>query len=272
MRTPAKPPTSPGSLVQIGFNGMVEETFPAQLGEVEAIQVQADGRDDLCALYLQALADLWEVDEALNRDIVQLGMDLSQTRLSPAEQGAVAVAFGSQQGLPVLQNTWQELADQGYIDQENLVWEDGLFLSITEEDPQADQLTFTVQKWRSGLGAYFFTDCTAQQAKDGSWGNYTVGAEAHCVKPALEEPGKRAQRGPCPQLIPQPQPGRSPLRPGFLNPFRLENPVELCYTILCIAIFTNPPFAPQIHSPGGIDLEKNPDHLPGGNLPPAGPV
>ena len=175
---PGQTAIQPGDLVQIGFNGMVEETFPAQLGEVEAIQVQADGRDDLCALYLQALADLWEVDEALNRDIVQLGMDLSQTRLSPAEQGAVAVAFGRQQGLPVLQNTWQELADQGYIDQENLVWEDGLFLSITEEDPQADQLTFTVQKWRSGLGAYFFTDCTAQQAKDGSWGDYTVGAEA----------------------------------------------------------------------------------------------
>ena len=168
----------PGDLVKIGYNGLVEETFPARLGGVEALQVQAHGRDDLCSLYLRVLSDLWEVDPGLNSDITQLGLDLSQTRLAPAEQSAVAYVLGGERKLEVLQNTWEELADQGLIDRENLQWTDGLFFSIVEDDPEADQLTFTAQKWRGGTGAYFFTDCTAQRAADGSWGDYTVGAEA----------------------------------------------------------------------------------------------
>lgn len=172
----------PGDLVQIGYNGAIVETYPAQLGSVEAIQVQPTGQDDLCALYLQVLSDLWEVDDALNSDITQLGLDLSQTRLSPAQQGAVALALGQQRGLPVVEGTWEELADQGYIDREELYWKDGLFFSITEGDAAGsadeEEVTFTAQKWRSGLGAYLFTDCTAQRSPNASWGTYTVGAEA----------------------------------------------------------------------------------------------
>ena len=35
----------------------------------------------------------------------------------------------------------------------------------------------TPEKWRSGLGAYFFADCTAVRNGGGQWGDYTVGAE-----------------------------------------------------------------------------------------------
>lgn len=73
----------------MGYGGTVEETFPARLGEVTGILVEASGFDDLCALYLQVLEDLWATDPALNDGVAQLGLDLSQTRLSPAEQGAV---------------------------------------------------------------------------------------------------------------------------------------------------------------------------------------
>lgn len=172
----------PGDLVQIGYSGAIKETYPAQLGSVEAIQVQPTGRDDLCDLYLRVFSDLWEVDDALNSDITQLGLDLSQTRLSPAEQSAVALALGWQHGLPVVEGAWEELADQGYIDREDLYWKDGLFFSIVEEEDAGsadrEQVTFTAQKWRSGLGAYFFTDCTARRSPNASWGAYTVGAEA----------------------------------------------------------------------------------------------
>ena len=43
----------------MGYGGTVEETFPARLGEVTGILVEASGFDDLCALYLQVLEDLW---------------------------------------------------------------------------------------------------------------------------------------------------------------------------------------------------------------------
>ena len=175
---PSQTEIVPGNQIQIGYGGTVEETFPARLGNVEAIRVQVDGFDNLCALYLQVFQDLWDTDTALNQGIVQLGLDLSQTRLTPAEQSAVGVALGNRWDLPVHQATWEELVQAGTIDGENLQWEDGLFLAIREEDPSADSLTFTAEKWRSGLGAYYFTDCTARQDAGGQWSAYTVGAEA----------------------------------------------------------------------------------------------
>src|SRR5699024_1804047 len=83
---PSQTEIVPGNQIQIGYGGTVEETFPARLGNVEAIRVQVDGFDNLCALYLQVFQDLWDTDTALNQGIVQLGLDLSQTRLTPAEQ------------------------------------------------------------------------------------------------------------------------------------------------------------------------------------------
>ena len=56
----------PGDRIQVGYGGTVEETFPARLGEVTGILVEASGFDDLCALYLQVLEDLWATDPALN--------------------------------------------------------------------------------------------------------------------------------------------------------------------------------------------------------------
>ena len=167
----------PGDRIQVGYGGTVEETFPARLGEVTGILVEASGFDDLCALYLQVLEDLWATDPALNDGVAQLGLDLSQTRLSPAEQGAVGVALSWQRDCPVLTGTWEALADQGYIDRERVEWDDGLFLSLAEENPSG-ALTFTAQKWRSGTGAYWFTHCTARQNPSGHWDGYTVGGEA----------------------------------------------------------------------------------------------
>lgn len=68
--------------------------------------------------------------------------------------------------------TWAELVENGYIDGENLYWEDGCFFSIS-----GNAGNFDVQIWRSGLGAYFYGDCTGAMAPDGSW-TYETGSEA----------------------------------------------------------------------------------------------
>ena len=47
-----------------------------------------------------------------------------------------------------------------------------------EPDALQNTVTFNAQKWRSALGAYFFTDCTASRDVQGHWGDYTVGAAA----------------------------------------------------------------------------------------------
>ena len=63
---------------------------------------------------------------------------------------------------------------EGYADSLALYyWEEGVLFSVSG----CARDGFNAQKWRSGLGAYFFQDCTAVQADDGTW-TYAVGSEA----------------------------------------------------------------------------------------------
>ena len=54
---------------------------------------------------------------------------MSETSLPASEQSAVAYVFGMDHGLMPIEGTYQELVDQGYIDGENLLWEDGCLFS-----------------------------------------------------------------------------------------------------------------------------------------------
>ena len=183
-----------GALVEITWDGTVLESYPAQFGAVDSVRILEDGFNDLCRLYLDVLNDLWEVDPGLNDGITELGVDLSETSLPESERSAVAYAFGMDHGLMPVEGTYQELVDQGYIDGEELFWENGCVFSIREtqdkdplvfslpafgpgeEMPDYNSVRFDAEKWRSGTGAYFFSDCTAVSA-DGRWSVYTVGAE-----------------------------------------------------------------------------------------------
>ena len=182
---------TPGTLLEITY-GTVLETYPGQLGDVTAVNIRSDGFDDRCALYLRVLNDLWDVDGGLNSDITMLSVDLSQTSLSESEQAAVAWAFAGAHGISdPLTLSYEELAAEGYLagtepDSDGIpCWEDGCLFTIAEQETGDNELngarntvTFDAQKWRSALGAYFFADCTAEQALDGHWGDYTVGSEA----------------------------------------------------------------------------------------------
>lgn len=164
-------PLQDGMLLNIFFDSVME-TYPAQFSNVTGVEATETESDDRCGLYLQVLEDLWAVDPGLNAGITALGVDLSAvTDLSEAEKSAVAWHFGELHGLTPIEGTWEELCELGYIDREHLIWEEGCLFSITggAED-------FDAEKWASGLGAYFFMDCTGSQA-DGAW-SYSVGAEA----------------------------------------------------------------------------------------------
>ena len=180
-----------GALVEVAYD-LVLETYPGQLAEVTAVNIRSDGFDDRCTLYLRVLNDLWAVDEGLNHDVTMLSVDLSQTGLSDSEQAAVAWVFGGMHDISeVLSLSYEELAAEDYLTgaeqgADSLpYWENGCLFSITERETGDNELngarntvTFDAQKWRSALGAYFFADCTAEQALDGHWGDYTVGSEA----------------------------------------------------------------------------------------------
>lgn len=183
--------TLTGALVEVAYD-LVLETYPGQLAEVTVVNIRSDGFDDRCALYLRVLNDLWAVDEGLNSDITMLSVDLSQTGLSDSEQAAVVWVFGGMHDISeTMTMSYEELAAEGYLsDTDPEVdgiphWRDGCLFTITEQETGDNELngarntvTFDAQKWRSALGAYFFTDCTASRDAQGYWGDYTVGAAA----------------------------------------------------------------------------------------------
>lgn len=195
-----------GALAEIAYDGTTLESWPAQFANVTAVNFRTGGFDDRCALYLRVLEDLWAVDSGLNSgDLAYIGVDLSQTSLTESERAAVAWAFAGKHGAEPVEGTYDELVEQGYITGEPLddstpdgpkfwQWTDGCLFSITESDepvifslpnigpgessPVYGAVRFDAEKWRSGLGAYYFVDCTAVRNADGHWGDYTVGSEA----------------------------------------------------------------------------------------------
>ncbi len=67
-------PLADGAMVEVGFDGMILETYPAKFGHVTGVTVLEEPADDRCGLYLQVLSDLWEVDTALNTGLEELGV------------------------------------------------------------------------------------------------------------------------------------------------------------------------------------------------------
>lgn len=104
-----------GTTVLVTHSGGFQETWPLRFSNVTALAFSTEEFNDLCVRYLQVLEDLWAVDPGLNENITELGVDLSGTSLSYTERQAVAWAFGQAHGLPVIQGTYEELAEDGYL-------------------------------------------------------------------------------------------------------------------------------------------------------------
>ena len=190
-----------GMTVEIAFSGDIPASSPAKLTDVESISAHSLGSwenpggttYDLCGLYLRVLEDLWDKDPGLNGGVEYISVDLSGAPgdLSESAKFAVAWAFARRHDAQALTLGYDELAAQGYLTDDApedsewkaYRWEDGVLLRITAREDAGDELyslpvvRFDAQKWRSGLGAYFFDDCTAIWPEFGTWSGYTVGAE-----------------------------------------------------------------------------------------------
>ena len=146
---------------------------------------------DLCGLYLQVLEDLWNEDDGLNGGAEVVSVDLSKAPggLTAGEQAAVAYIYAQKHGVQGLTMTFDELREEGYLTGEKLEggstaysFTNGLLFTITPDESAEGEsfslpvVCFSAEKWRSPLGAYYFTKCTASRGDNG-W-EYTVGAEA----------------------------------------------------------------------------------------------
>ena len=173
---------------EVWYTGGVQETNPARFAQVVAVSFSrdADPRYDLCGLYLQVLEDLWNADDGLNGGAELVSVDLSKAPdgLTAGEKAAIAYAFAQKHGVQGLTMTFDELREEGYLTGEKLEdgstvysFTNGLLFTVTPEETQDNgaSVCFSAGKWRSPLGAYHFTKCTASRG-DSGW-EYSVGAE-----------------------------------------------------------------------------------------------
>lgn len=190
-----------GMPAEISYNGNIEETYPAGLGGVTSVSVYSQGTGknpdasfyDLCGLYLQVLNDLWEADRGLNDGIHYVSVDLSGAPggLTEGEKAAVAWIFAGTHQVECLELSYEELREQGYLTQTQTggasdkaavwQWDDGVLFSITQDPDGAEDtfpvLKFDAAKWRSPLGTYYFSGCSASWPEEGGWSGYSVEAE-----------------------------------------------------------------------------------------------
>ncbi len=177
-----------GMTAEVWYTGGVQETYPAKFSQVVAVSLsrEDDARYDLCGLYLQVLEDLWNKDTGLNGGAEIVSVDLSKAPggLTAGEKAAVAYIYAQKHGVQGLTMTFDELREQGYLTGEKLEngstvysFANGLLFTITPEETQENgaSVCFSAGKWRSPLGAYYFTKCTASRGDNG-W-EYSVGAE-----------------------------------------------------------------------------------------------
>ncbi len=156
-----------GKRAEVTFGGITAECFPEIPADVTRVRA-VDGDLSPFLLYRQALFDLMETDEGLNGGARYLGVDLSgAANLTGGEKLALQYLLEQRYGLSVLPGTFDELCEQGYIDRDALYWEDGVLLRIALVEDGTDTFRFDAEKWRSGLGAIYWTDCTAARGADG---------------------------------------------------------------------------------------------------------
>lgn len=188
-----------GMTLEIAYNGAVQETWPARLGQIFSVAATriGGGYYDLAGLYLQVLEDLWDRDAGLNGGITAVSVDLSQAPgdLTEAEKEVIAWIFACRHGVEGLTLPYEELAEQGWLTDVEwdsrpedapaiYQWEDGVLFTITAADGEENEvyslpvLKFHAEKWRSPLGAYFFRDCSCVWPELGSWSEYRIGGEA----------------------------------------------------------------------------------------------
>jgi hypothetical protein len=196
-----------GMMAEIVHSGWIQTTYPGQFSDVYEVRVYSLGSEknpggsyyDVCGLYLQVLEDLWNADPGLNSEIQYISVDLTDApgNLTDGEKAAIAWIFGGKHGVQALTLSSEELKEQGYFTEivytgtglpmssddnrpKAYLWEDGVLFTIIDNMGQdavsysLPVIKFNAWKWRTPLGAYWFSNCSAVWPQMGTWGTYNI--------------------------------------------------------------------------------------------------
>lgn len=159
-------------IVELTWNGMINETYPGQFG-YDALKKTGETGSSTFVFYRQLLKDLAETDSGLNSGINQSFFDFNGiASLSGEEKEGLAYLAGSDYGVIGSQSTAEELKEQGILDREKGI-EAGILVTVEELTHKDGRVTCSANKYRSGTGAYYFEDVTAEY-KNGKW-EYKIG-------------------------------------------------------------------------------------------------
>jgi len=146
--------------------------------------VEVPKMDGLTQMYADACMELWEKDSGLNSEAELLAFDFTDCNTLDQEQRELLMqAVGEALGLETREGTFAQLEEEGLIvsSEERPDWRTfptGLLISLRDERQEDGSILFSLEKWRTPLGAYCLFECTAV-SDDGipeKW-TYTVGAE-----------------------------------------------------------------------------------------------
>ncbi|HAS74181.1 MAG TPA: hypothetical protein DCS67_08570 [Clostridiales bacterium UBA8960] len=154
-----------GQVVEIGFSGMIMESYPGQLGDPKYIKI-VEQQDDMAGLYGRIISDILVADSGLRSNDEYVVMDLSQiTNLSEVEKQALINLMSLNVGLIGVSGNLDDFMNYGYS-------ENGIFTAFEIKETTDVSIKFDLYKMHKGEDAYYFRDALAKKA-NGNWA-YTV--------------------------------------------------------------------------------------------------
>lgn len=158
-------------MVKVVYNGEVRESYPMQ---ITADEIYATSTK--ITMFLNALAELYERDTALNEGVSMLSVHAEESLgIEEEELSLIAHIQGIRYGASeVLTDSYSELVDKGYWDDASKCFSKGIYLELNGNYEEGS-FHFETIKYKGSLSAYYL-ECKAIYTGN-SW-SYTVEAEA----------------------------------------------------------------------------------------------
>ena len=128
---------------------------------------------DTVGAYTTVIDKLYNEDIALNHEIKYIAIDTSLIKNLPKEQKSELLEEIEKYGYIVLDMTFEELEEQGYI--EDLYFKEGILFKIEDKTMSGNTIQMDVSKWRSGLGAIGYDEIKVKY-KNGKWQITNIGS------------------------------------------------------------------------------------------------
>lgn len=144
-------------IVEIYYNGNIQETFPAQ-ADAEYIcmseKYEGEKREngDIISAYEAFIDDIYNEDVALNDSITEIALNINDGGIITDDEKDILISRISRKyGLTVFEGNYDSLFKSGKITENR--YNNGIIITIENVEKTNDGYSYSIDKYRSGLGA-----------------------------------------------------------------------------------------------------------------------